>query len=101
MTQTFDILSAGDHKTVLNTVAEPAVVFDAEEGVLFKVGEFDEMLTYFNKVQDRYRSTGSEDMAEHIVLMGLPRDQDEINKAMFNSAYLKVLHARFLEVAST
>lgn len=94
MTQTFDIISPRDHKTVLNTVTEPAVVFDAEEGVRFKVGEFDDMLTYFNKVQDRYKSTGSEAMAANIVIMGLPRDQAEINKAMFNPDYLITLHKR-------
>lgn len=94
MPQQFNIIAASDHKTVLNTVTEPAVVFDAEEGVMFKVGEFDDMLTYFNKVQDRYKSTGSEAMAANIVMMGLPRDQDEINKAMFNPAYLITLHER-------
>lgn len=65
---------------VFNEVENPAVVFDSSCSVLLKIGEYKQMEEYYNFVYERFISTGNDDMANDLVLMSLPKVQEEVDK---------------------
>ena len=80
--------------TVFNRVKNPAAVFDRESGTLHKIGENENMVTYYNMVQDKYRSAGFHDIADDVTLMDLPKDQVEINRVFQITGYIKRLYEK-------
>ena len=81
-----------DGKEVYNRVTRPAVVFDRETGTLMKIGEWEVMEEYFHKTQDEYRAVGYHEIADDVLLMELPNDQEIVDKVFQNTGYLKVLY---------
>lgn len=79
---------------VYNKVIIPAVVYDAKDSVLLKIGEKEEMETYFETVQNQYRFFGFNEMADDISFMELPKDQETIDKVFQICDYIGKLHKR-------
>lgn len=85
-----------DNKTVFNQVEQPAVVFDKESGTLLYIGEREVMQEKFEQYNAVYRASGFVDMAEALVLMDLPHDQDVIDKVFQITGYVKKLYEEAL-----
>ena len=62
---------------VYNAVNRPTAVYDAHNSVLLKVGEYENMVHYFDIVQETYRNQGFHDVADDICLMELPKVQEQ------------------------
>lgn len=77
---------------VFNRVKEPAVVFDRETGTIYKIGEYEVMEEYFNRTQTLYRSQGFGDIADEMILMELPGNQQIIDRVFQISGYVKRLY---------
>lgn len=81
---------------LFNEVQNPAVVYDAQGSVLLKIGEWENMMVYYNYLQELYRNNGLSDVASDICLMELPKDQEEIDKVFQICDYIGVLHKKAL-----
>lgn len=81
-----------DNKTVHNRVFKPGAVFDRSDGTLLKIGEYQVITTYFEKVQRVYRQAGQSEIADDILIMHLPPDQEIIDKVFNISGYIKTLY---------
>lgn len=79
---------------IYNEVSKPTVVFDCKDSVLLKIGDRDKMEEYFDKIQNLYRIAGNNIMADDIVLMELPHDQEEIDKTFQICDYVGRLYER-------
>lgn len=82
---------------VFNQVENPAAVFDAESGTLLRIGEHDTMLQVFDTLNTKYRQAGLVDMADHIMMIDLPRDQTEIDRVFQICDYVKTLAKQMLQ----
>lgn len=69
-----------DNKKVYREIEEPCAVFHKELGTLLKIGEKEEMQSYFDNITNRYRAFGLHQEADQITLMELPKEQEEIDK---------------------
>lgn len=85
-----------DNKTVFNQVEHPAVVFDQHTGSFIFIGERVVMQEKFEQYNAVYRANGLIDMADALVLMDLPHDQDEIDKVFQITGYVKKLYEKAL-----
>ncbi|AJD93309.1 hypothetical protein JMA_39910 (plasmid) [Jeotgalibacillus malaysiensis] len=81
---------------IFNTLTTPAVVFDKEAGVMHKIGEYDDMKTVFDMYQQTYRSGGFDSMADSIVLLELPLDQELIDNIFQNTGYIGNYYREFI-----
>lgn len=81
-----------DKGRTYSTLTNPAVVFDKKNGTLHKIGEYADMLKYFNSTQAAYQKARFPDITDDVALMVLPLDQDEIDKAFQNPSYLLTLY---------
>lgn len=79
---------------VYNEVNNPTVIFDSRDSVLLKIGERESMEQYFGIIQQAYRSKGFGDVADDIILMELPKEQEEIDKVFQICDYIGVLYKR-------
>ncbi|WP_303982215.1 hypothetical protein [Niallia circulans] len=79
-----------------NKVSIPAAVYDSRDSVLLKIGEREDMLSYFDLVQNKYRKEGFHVIANDISFMELPKDQVEIDKVFQICDYIGKLHAKRL-----
>ena len=79
-----------------NQVNIPAAVYDSRDSVLLKIGEREDMLSYFDLVQNKYRKEGFHDIANDISFMELPKDQVEIDKVFQICDYIGKLHTKRL-----
>ncbi|MGX1195760.1 hypothetical protein [Metabacillus sp. SLBN-84] len=82
-----------------NKVTNPAAVFDKDSGTLHKIGEREEILDYFNAMNEAYRGAGFHDIADDLHYIELPKDQEEIDKVFQITGYIKVLYARLFAFA--
>lgn len=87
-------LEIRDEKTVYNRVENPAAVFDKESGTLHKIGERDDMLTYFNMASGKYRASGHHDMADELTYIELPKNQQEIDRVFQITGYIQRLYEK-------
>lgn len=78
-------------------VEHPAAVFDRTTGVLFAIGESDDMKKQYDSICSAYIKSGYREFSEPITYMDLPRDQDEIDNVFQISGYIKGLYERTLE----
>ena len=79
-----------------NQVNKPAAVYDARHSVLYKIGEWEDMVVYFETLQAAYRRLGLPDIADDICIMELPKDQEEIDKVFQICDYIGTLHKQAL-----
>lgn len=79
---------------IYNEVVRPAAVYDAKDSVLLKIGEWENMIDYFDTVQKAYRDAGFHEIANDICLMELPKDQEEIDKVFQICDYIGKLHKK-------
>lgn len=91
---TFDIRDESGH--VFNQTNKPTVVFDKSCGTLLKIGDYADMLNYFNVTQAAYRRMGFHDIADDVTLLELPRDQEIIDKVFQNTGYLLSLYKQMV-----
>jgi hypothetical protein len=70
-------------------VKNPAAVFDKADGTLLKIGEKEFMEDYYKKIQGVYRQNGFHHMADDIVMIDLPKDQEIIDKVFQITGYIK------------
>lgn len=83
-----------------NRLKQPAAVFDKDSGTLYKIGEKEDMIAYYNVVVEKYRSSdliNANDIADNIVYMDLPKDQTEINLVFQITGYIKKLYEQHTE----
>lgn len=86
-----------DEKGILYNMTEnPAVVFDKECGTLYKIGEKETMLIYFNFLFESYRNAGYDYIANDLTFMELPLDQEEVDRVFQNTGYIKRLYEKSL-----
>jgi len=85
-----------DAKTVFAKAENPHVVFDKSCGTLLKIGEKQRMESYFEETQDKYRSSGLSNYADDIVLMELPKEQEEIDKVFNHTGYLLSMYEKLV-----
>lgn len=86
-----------DGKGILYNMTEnPAVVFDKECGTLYKIGERETMLIYFQFLSESYRNAGYDYIANDMTFMELPHDQEEVDRVFQNSGYIKQLYEKSL-----
>jgi hypothetical protein len=79
---------------VFNEVLVPTAVYDSRDSVLLKIGEKEDMESFFEEVQNRYRAFGFQQEADDICLMELPKEQAEIDKVFQICDYIGVLHKK-------
>ena len=82
---------------VFNRVKTPTVVFDGKDAVLYKIGEKEAMEDYYELCQKRYRSSGFHSMADDLVLMDIPKDQETIDKVFQITGYIGVLYKQVVQ----
>lgn len=87
-----------DEKNVYNKVTRPTVVFDKEDGVLLKIGEYDTMRNYYDQIHGVYTQAGLHDIANELVLMELPKDQEIIDKVFNIAGYIKRVYKQTMKV---
>lgn len=90
MKSIFDIRDESGH--VFNQTGQPTVVFDKSCGTLLKIGDYADMLNYFNVTQAAYRRVGFHSIADDVTLMELPLEQETIDKVFQNTGYLLTLY---------
>lgn len=83
---------------VFNRVKNPSVVYDAKDSVLLKIGEREEMDTYYEFVQKAYRDAGFSWAANDIYFMELPMDQEEIDKVFQICDYIGTVHRKIAAI---
>jgi hypothetical protein len=81
-----------DHQKVYREVEEPYAVFHKGCWTLYKIGEKEHMESYFEFVTNRYRAFGFHGEADEIILMELPKDQEEIDKVFGIVDYIGKLY---------
>lgn len=79
---------------IYNRVENPAAVFDKESGTLNRIGERDDMLTYFNMASGQYRANGHHHIADELTYMELPKNQQEIDRVFQITGYIKRLYEK-------
>lgn len=90
-----------DEKHVYQHVARPAAVYDGAQSVLLKIGDYEEMMRYFEAAQKSYREHGLHDVADDLYVMELPHSQEEIDNVFSICDYIGVLHRRIVEGKET
>lgn len=83
---------------IYNTVENPAAVFDTNSGAMLKIGEQETMMNYFLMTNEKYVTNGSQDMADDLMYMELPRSQREIDKVFQITGYIKKLYIKTLPI---
>ena len=81
---------------VFNTVKRPAIVADIEAGVMFKIGEYEDMATYFDAAVNAYLDGGFVDMAQSLVLIDGIESQEEIDKIFQITGYVKRYYEKII-----
>lgn len=69
-----------------------AVMFDKSCGTVYKVGDYNLLKGYYNETQELYRNSGYDDIADDLVLMELPSNEEEIEKVISIAGYVKNLY---------
>lgn len=92
MTQKFLIQDSKGN--IYNEVTRPAAVFDTQLGTLHKIGEYDDMLAYYEHLCYTYKAGGFPEMAADLAVMDLPADQKEIDKVFQSVDYIGLLYKR-------
>lgn len=87
--------------TVYNTVYNPAVVFDKESGTWHKIGEFEDMKEYYQMSVLEYKKHNLEKMANDLVLLELPLDQELIDNIFQITGFIKNVYSSIKEGEST
>lgn len=82
---------------VFNTIIRPAVVADVVSGVIFKINEYEIMESYYSSVIKAYTDCGLHDIAKQILLIELPKDQDQIDKIFQISGYVKTFYDNLIK----
>lgn len=85
-----------DKGEIFNTVEHPAAVFDRETGTLHKIGNRETILEQFNVITEAYRAHGFHDIADDVIYMELPKDQEEIDRVFQITGYIKRLYEKVL-----
>jgi hypothetical protein len=75
----------------LENIETPACFFDKDTFTLMKIGEKVDVEKYFNKYRAAYLKNNAPEMAEALVLVELPKDQDILDKVFNVSRYCKNL----------
>lgn len=83
-----------ENGVVYNRVENPAAVFDSDSGTLLRVGDREAMLAFFNLTNEKYRMTGFHDIANAMVYMELPKNQQEIDRVFQITGYIKNLYEK-------
>lgn len=76
----------------ISEVNQPTAVFDQESGSLHKIGEYKDVLEYYNKMVSQYTNNGFSQIAEDIVLFELPKDQETVDKVFQTTGYIQTLY---------
>lgn len=80
--------------TVFNEVENPAVVFNKDSGVYYKVGEYELLKVFHEDVVNGYNEQGFVGMANSLTLLELPKDQEVVDKIFQNSGYVKLYYEK-------
>lgn len=80
--------------TVFNKVIRPTVVMDTELGIMLKIGEYNDMMDYFDTTSNSYRKIGFHQYADELALMELPKNQEEIDKVFQITNYVAELYKK-------
>jgi len=88
------MLNIQDNRTIYNQVDSPAAVFDADTGTLYKIGESVDIFNYYEETQQLYRSKGFPDMADALIFVDLPKDQDLVDKVFQCSGFIKTWYSQ-------
>jgi ketopantoate reductase len=87
--------------TIYNTVENPAAVFDRSSGTLHRIGEREVMRKYLDESIEIYRKNGFRDIADDLVYMELPLDQEEIDRVFQITGYIKKLYSHQVSTGHT
>jgi len=91
------MLNIQDDRTIYNQVESPAAVFDADTGTLLKIGESDIIFNYYEDLQQVYRDKGFPKlMADALVFVDLPKDQELIDQIFQCSGFIKTWYEQSL-----
>ena len=86
-----------DNFQVDNVVKRPTVIFDNETKVLYKIGEYVDMLDYYNKFKEDLALSGETKRMAALDILELDKDQELIDKVFNVPGYLgKVLRSWIL-----
>jgi len=83
------MINIQDGNHIYNKVNKPAAVFDLDTGTLYKIGESEDIFAYYEEVQHVYEESCLFDMADNLIFIELPKDQDLIDKIFQNSGFIK------------
>lgn len=78
---------------ILYELNEPAVIFSVMDKTycIHRLGNKDKLNKHYEKMVERVRGTGAEDLLSEYFLADLPKDVEILNKVYNNSTYLGVL----------
>lgn len=79
-----------------NEVYNPAVVFDTSIMRRVRIGEYTDMVAYWQVATTAYREGGFPEMAEDLVVLELPRDQVRIDEMLDNESLLATYYEEYL-----
>lgn len=82
---------------VFNKVSNPAIVFDKESGVYHKIGEYEIMKSYHEAAVVVYQRNEFYKMAEDLILLELPKDQEVLDNVFQISGYIKKFYEEKVE----
>lgn len=83
-----------DNTQVFNEVSEPGAIMDVKTGTLLKIGEYEVMEEYWEFMRKQYINNGFRDMADDIMLVQLPKNQEIIDKVFNISDYIGTLYKK-------
>lgn len=77
-----------DDKQVFNIARRPTIVFNKRTKTLLNIGEYVEMLDYFNKKKEYLLQEGFASEAQSLEFLELEKDQELIDKILNTPDYL-------------
>lgn len=86
------ILIQDESGEIYNKTNNPAVVFDKESGVYHKIGGYNSMKSYYEVARTAYEANGFQEMADNLILLELPKDQEIVDKVFQITGFLKTFY---------
>lgn len=77
---------------VISKVKRPTVLFDSEDGTLYKLGEYEEVKIHYDKCVSTYKDFGLDDHVETLVILELQKNQELVDKISRDIKCLKKMY---------
>lgn len=77
---------------VISSVKKPAALFDTEDGTLYKLGEYVEVKSHYERCVSIYKEFGMEDQLETLAFLELKKDQELIDNIFQDSSHLQEIY---------